>query len=73
MIILLSVYAGDEVWTSSSENIFVFCVYLLVIAELISFLLMYLLFILYGAGRNDFDAGDIHYEGHCKGWALKWQ
>ncbi len=24
-----------------------------------------------GAGRNDFDAGNIYYEGHCKGWALK--
>jgi hypothetical protein len=55
------------------KYIFVLCVYLLVIAELISLLLMYLLFILYGAGRNEFDAGDIHYEGHWKGWALKWQ
>jgi hypothetical protein len=26
---------------------------------------------LYGAGRNNFDAGNIHYEGHLKGWALK--
>jgi hypothetical protein len=25
----------------------------------------------YGAGRNNFDAGTIHYEGHRKGWALK--
>jgi hypothetical protein len=22
-------------------------------------------------GRNDFEAGNIHYKGHCKGWALK--
>jgi hypothetical protein len=26
---------------------------------------------LYGAGRNDFDAGNIHYEGLWKGRALK--
>ncbi len=26
---------------------------------------------LYGAGRNDFDVGYIHFEGHWKGWALK--
>ncbi len=26
---------------------------------------------LYGVGRNDFDAGNIHYKGHWKGWALK--
>ncbi len=26
---------------------------------------------LYSAGRNDFDAGSINYEGHWKGWALK--
>jgi hypothetical protein len=26
---------------------------------------------LHGAGRNDFDAGNIHYKGHGKGWALK--
>ncbi len=26
---------------------------------------------LYGAGRNDFDACNIHYEDHWKGWALK--
>ncbi len=26
---------------------------------------------LYGAGRNNFDAGNIHFEGHWKGWALK--
>jgi hypothetical protein len=32
---------------------------------------MYLLIILYSAGRNDFDAGSIHYKGHWKGWALK--
>jgi hypothetical protein len=25
----------------------------------------------YGAGSNDFEAGNIHYKGHCKGWALK--
>ena len=31
---------------------------------------MYLLFI-WRVGRNDFDAGNIHYEGHWKGWALK--
>jgi hypothetical protein len=30
---------------------------------------MYLLFI--WAGRNDFDVGNIHFEGHWKGWALK--
>jgi hypothetical protein len=24
-----------------------------------------------GAGRNDFDVGYIHFEGHRKGWALK--
>ncbi len=24
-----------------------------------------------GAGRNDYEAGNIHYEDHCKGWALK--
>ncbi len=30
---------------------------------------MYLL--LYGAGRNDFDAGKSNVEGHWKGWALK--
>jgi hypothetical protein len=23
------------------------------------------------AGRNDFDVGNIHFEGHWKGWALK--
>jgi hypothetical protein len=36
---------------------------------------------LYGAERNDFDAGNIHHDGHWKGralksrlfWALKWQ
>jgi hypothetical protein len=32
---------------------------------------MYLLIISYGSGRNDFDAGSIHYKGHWKGWALK--
>ncbi len=34
---------------------------------------MYLLFsnCLYGVERNAFDAGNIHYEGHGKGWALK--
>jgi hypothetical protein len=26
---------------------------------------------LYGAGRNDFDAGNIHCKGDWKGWALK--
>jgi hypothetical protein len=26
---------------------------------------------LYDAGRNDFDVGNIHYEGLWKGWALK--
>jgi hypothetical protein len=26
---------------------------------------------LYEAGRNDFDAGNIHFKGHGKGWALK--
>ncbi len=31
------------------------------------------MFTIYGAGSNDFDAGNIHYEGHWKGWALKWQ
>jgi hypothetical protein len=30
---------------------------------------MYLLF--YGEVLNGFDAGNIHYEGHYKGWALK--
>ncbi len=25
----------------------------------------------YGAGRNDFEACNIHCKGHCKGWALK--
>jgi hypothetical protein len=25
----------------------------------------------FGAGRNDFDVGNIHYEGHWEGWALK--
>ncbi len=30
---------------------------------------MYLLFI--WGGRNDFDVGYIHFEGHWKGWALK--
>ncbi len=30
-------------------------------------LLMYLLFTVYGAGRNDFDAGNIHYKGHIEG------
>ncbi len=24
---------------------------------------------LFGGGRNDFDAGNIHYQGHWKGWA----
>ncbi len=28
---------------------------------------------LYCAGSNDFDAAEIHYKGHWKGWALKWQ
>jgi hypothetical protein len=28
---------------------------------------MYLLFTVYGAGHNDFDAGKIHYKGHWKG------
>ncbi len=33
---------------------------------------MYLLFIsLYGAVRNSFEADNIHYEGHWKGWAWK--
>ncbi len=32
---------------------------------------MYCTGCLYGAGRNDFDAGNIHYKGHWKGWALK--
>ncbi len=32
---------------------------------------MYLLFTVYGAGPNDFDAGNIHYKSHWKGWALK--
>jgi hypothetical protein len=32
---------------------------------------MYLTCCLYGAGRNDFDVGYIHFEGHWKGWALK--
>jgi hypothetical protein len=54
-------------------HIFVLCVYLLVIANLISLLFMYLLLILYGAGRNYFDADNIEYEGHWNGWALKWQ
>jgi len=27
------------------------------------------LFCLYGAGRNDFDAGNKHYKGHWKRWA----
>ncbi len=26
---------------------------------------------LYGGGHNDFDAGNTHYKGHWKGWALK--
>jgi hypothetical protein len=26
---------------------------------------------LYGTGRNNFDAGNIHCKGHCMGWALK--
>ncbi len=30
---------------------------------------MYLLFI--WGGRIDFDVGNIHFEGHWKGWALK--
>jgi|688.fasta_scaffold190469_1 hypothetical protein len=30
---------------------------------------MYLLF--YGVGPNDFEAGNIYYKGHWKGWALK--
>ncbi len=30
---------------------------------------MYLFFI--GAVRNDFEAGNNHYKGHHKGWALK--
>jgi hypothetical protein len=32
---------------------------------------MYRTCCLYGAGRNDFDAGNIHYKGHWKEWALK--
>jgi hypothetical protein len=40
-----------------------------------------LLVVFYGAVRNDFEAGNIHYKGHYKGWdlksrlfwALKWQ
>ncbi len=28
---------------------------------------MYVLFILYGAGRKNFDAGNIHHKGHWKG------
>ena len=36
-------------------------------------LLEYLLFTVYGAGRNNFDAGKIHYKGHWNGWDLIWQ
>jgi hypothetical protein len=28
-------------------------------------------FCLYGAGRNEFDAGNIHFKGHWKRWAPK--
>ncbi len=27
--------------------------------------------VVYGVGRDDFDAGNIHYKGYWKGWALK--
>ncbi len=30
------------------------------------------MYLFYGAYRlNDFEAGNIHYEGHYKGWVLK--
>jgi hypothetical protein len=32
---------------------------------------MHLLFIWRGAGRHGFDAGNIHYKGYWKWWALK--
>ncbi len=31
---------------------------------------MYLLFTVYDAGRNEFDAGKIYYKSHWKGWDL---
>ncbi len=34
-------------------------------------LVLYTAFCLYGAVRNGFEAGKIHYEGHWKGWALE--
>ncbi len=67
MIILLSVCAGDEVGTSSSE-IHICSLCLLACNCRIDIITINVPV----GGRNDFDAGDIHYKGHWKGWALKW-